>query len=289
MRLPNQLLSSLLVLCAASLGVAATWGFEDATVSVNKRGAGVGGGFKEKIGQNKALSKPVTLGASETLKILLTTKEDNKAKRPHQAFLLVQDPQSKLDTSFAFQVKENGKGKIELTQKDLPTQLLSSTGPLDASLIIASFGSSKPYNGKAFDLTIELDSGSPLPASEKPLRYGKLPEIHHIFKSDPKSPPKIITLVFAAAVIAALPILLGAWISLGANLNHFSKAFSSSPIPHALFFSSILAMEGVFFMYYTSWNLFQTLPPAFGIGLVTFLSGSRALREVQGRRIAGLR
>lgn len=96
------------------------------------------------------------------------------------------------------------------TQKDLPTQLLSSTGPLDASLVIASFGSTKPYNGKAFDLTVELDSGSPLSASEKPLRYGKLPEIHHIFKSDPKSPPKIITLVFAAAVIAALPVLLGA-------------------------------------------------------------------------------
>lgn len=95
------------------------------------------------------------------------------------------------------------------TQKDLPIQLLSSTGPLDASLVLASFGSTKPYNSKAFDLTIELDS-SPLPASEKPLRYGKLPEIHHMFKSDPKSPPKIITLVFAAAVIAALPVLLGA-------------------------------------------------------------------------------
>ena len=123
----------------------------------------------------------------------------------------------------------------------------------------------------------------------------------------------IITLVFAAAVIAALPVLLGAvsylpqitsvcihpvtneeflfaqWIALGANLNHVSKAFGSSPVPHALFFGSILAMEGLFFMYYTSWNLFQTLPPALGIGLVTFLSGSRALREVQGRRIAGLR
>lgn len=66
------------------------------------------------IGDNKALLKPVPLGASDTLKILLTTKEDNKAKRPHQAFLLVKDPKSKLDTSFAFQVKENGKGKIEL-------------------------------------------------------------------------------------------------------------------------------------------------------------------------------
>ena len=59
-------------------------------------------------------------------------------------------------------------------------------------------------------MTINLDPGSSIPASEKPLRYGKLPEIHHIFKSDPKSPPKIITVVFAAAVIAALPVLLGA-------------------------------------------------------------------------------
>ena len=48
MRLLGQFLSFILVLCAASLGAAATWGFEDATVSVNKKGAGVGGGFKEK-------------------------------------------------------------------------------------------------------------------------------------------------------------------------------------------------------------------------------------------------
>ena len=67
-----------------------------------------------RITENKALSKPVILGALDTLKILLTTKEDNKAKRPHQTFLLVEDPKSKLDTSFAFQVRENGKGKIEL-------------------------------------------------------------------------------------------------------------------------------------------------------------------------------
>ena len=40
------------------------------------------------------------------------------------------------------------------------------------------------------------------------MRYGKLPEIHHTFKTDPKSPPKIITLVFTAAVLVALPVLL---------------------------------------------------------------------------------
>ena len=48
-------------------------------------------------------------------------------------------------------------------------------------------------------------------------------------------------------------------------------------------------MEAVFFMYYTSWNLFQTLPAAGAIGTVIFLSGSRALTEVQERRLAGLR
>ena len=69
-----------------------------------------------RIGENKALSTPVTLGASDSLKILLTTKEDNKAKRPHQTFLLVKDPKSNLDTYFPFQVKENGKGKIELVR-----------------------------------------------------------------------------------------------------------------------------------------------------------------------------
>lgn len=58
---------------------------------------------------------------------------------------------------------------------------------------------------------------------------------------------------------------------------------------HSVFFLSIIAMEGLFFMYYTSWKLFQILPGAAVIGLTTFLSGSRALSEVQARRLAGLR
>ena len=193
--------------------------------------------------------------------------------------------------------------------KDIPIQLLSSAEPLTASLIIASFGTSKPYQGRAFDLKIEIDPNDPLPAQKKPLRYGKLPEIHHTFKADPTSPPKIITLVFTAAVMAALPALFIAvgrrllfffpwtdtdliyaqWVSLGANLNHLSKALGASPVAHTLFFVSILGLEGVFFLYYTHWKLYEALPSALGIGLVTFLSGSRALREVQQRRLAGLR
>jgi oligosaccharyltransferase complex subunit delta (ribophorin II) len=42
-------------------------------------------------------------------------------------------------------------------------------------------------------------------------------------------------------------------------------------------------------MYYLSWNLFQTLPVAAVVGAVVFVSGSRALTEVQERRLAGQR
>ena len=174
--------------------------------------------------------------------------------------------------------------------------------------MIGSFGSSKPYDGLAFKIDVRSDSPLPSGPQANAIRYGKLEEIHHQFRADPRSPSILITIPFAVAVLAAVPALFGAvsqtlpsnayiaqalnasqWAMLGANINHASKALGDAPIPYAMFLSSIIAMEGTFFMYYRSWNLFQTLPAAIGIGLVAFLGGSRALREVQGRRLAGLR
>ncbi|MCJ1471758.1 hypothetical protein MMC13_000398 [Lambiella insularis] len=190
-----------------SLVSAASWGFNDATITVQSKGAGVGSGLKEKLTQNKPLSQALRLGSSDTLKIILTTQDEKSPKRPHQAFLNLKDSISGLETSFAFAVKESGKGKVELTHKDIPSQLLASSGDLSASLVIASFGSSVPYNKPAFDIKITHDSGQPIASIEEPLRYGKLPEIHHTFKADPKSPPKVISVFFTAVVLAALPVV----------------------------------------------------------------------------------
>lgn len=173
--------------------------------------------------------------------------------------------------------------------KDLPHQFLTSSKPIPASIVIGSFGSSTPYKAKVFDLSVTRDANVPLAVPEKPLRHAAEKEIHHIFREDPRSPPKVITLVFAAAVAAALPALFIVWLTLGANANHIGKALGNAPVSHGLFFGSILAMEGIFFLYYTTWNLFQTLPAAAVVGFVAFISGSRALSEVQERRLAGLR
>ena len=156
----------------------------------------------------------------------MTTQEDRSAKRPHQAFLLLEDRDSGLDISYSLNVKNNGKAKFKLVseavdvrllssiaeetshqmQKDLPVQFLHSSKPIDASFVIASFGTVKGYNKPTFQIAIERDINAPLPTS-RVVRYGKLDEIHHTFKPDPTSPPVIVSLAFTAAVLAALPTL----------------------------------------------------------------------------------
>lgn len=190
--------------------------------------------------------------------------------------------------------------------RDLPVQFIKTDEPIQASLVLGSFGSTKASVSPVFELKIKRDSSHPPTTYKAPLRYGKLPEIHHIFRADPKNPPKIISLAFALAVVAAVPVLFISvsrkletiaqtetnvlqWLILGGNVTDLGSALASAPIAHALFFGSIIAMEGVFFLYYSSWNLFQTLPVIGLVGVVAFLSGNSALAEVQSRRLAGKR
>ncbi|KAJ6140597.1 hypothetical protein N7470_010393 [Penicillium chermesinum] len=275
-----QATSICLLAAAAAPAAAADWGFADATVAVQPKGAGVNGGFKE---QYESTGK-----SSMAYDQIEANSFFRSAKRPHQAFLLLKDTQSGLDVSYPFTVKENGKSRVELTQKDLPIQFLSLAEPVDARVVLGSFGSSTPYDNSVFSLSIERNPDVPVPTVEV-ARYGKQPQIHHIFKDSPTSPPVAITLAFVGLVLAALPLLGGFWLLLGANVKHLPAALQSAPLPHAFFLGSLVAFEGLFFLYYTSWNLFQTLPAAAAIGAVAFVSGSRALGEVQGRRLAGLR
>ncbi|KAG8533097.1 uncharacterized protein KY384_001880 [Bacidia gigantensis] len=103
-------------ICLISVATAASsWGFDDATVSVHQKGAGAVE-QKEKFTAGKPLKNAIQLEAQDTMKLILTTKEGNKAKRAHQTFLLLEDPTSGLETSFPFQVKESGKGKLDLVR-----------------------------------------------------------------------------------------------------------------------------------------------------------------------------
>lgn len=67
-----------------------------------------------RLSQDKVLATPISLGSADNLKVFVTAKEGSKASRPHQTFLNVRDPKTGLETSFPFQVKDSGKGKLEI-------------------------------------------------------------------------------------------------------------------------------------------------------------------------------
>lgn len=48
------------------------------------------------------------------LKLQLTTVDGKKATRPHQAFLTLTDPTTGVEESFLFNVKDSGKGSVNL-------------------------------------------------------------------------------------------------------------------------------------------------------------------------------
>ena len=96
------------------------------------------------------------------------------------------------------------------THRDIPSQFFRASKPIEVSLVIGSFGTSTGYNERLFAVRIATDPSKPAPVSAKPLRYGKLPEIHHIFKSDPKGPNILFSLIFTIAVLVTLPALAGA-------------------------------------------------------------------------------
>lgn len=95
------------------------------------------------------------------------------------------------------------------TQKDIPVQFLISSKPVHATVVIASFGSAQGLTAPVFNLEFTLDPNNPTPASPSPVRYGKKPEIHHIFRIADKSPNKAFSVIFMAAALAAVPAMFG--------------------------------------------------------------------------------
>ncbi|OAF60555.1 hypothetical protein VC83_03572 [Pseudogymnoascus destructans] len=275
-----HLLPSLL-LAGTALAAEKPWSFKDATVSVIGKGSRTS---KESLSPSKPLAQPLALGRAGTLKLSLTTTSTTPS-RPHQAFLTLTDPTTGLSTSFALQTRTTGAATLDLPYASLPSALLSSPS-LSASLVLGSFGSVPASETRLFNIALSADEG--LAQVEKPpMRYGKLAEIHHIFVPEQSSPPRVISVFFTLAVLATLPVVLGAWALAGGNAGHVGAALAAAPVSHGLFFGSLVAMEGVFAMYYVSWRLFEVLPLAGVVGAVTFVSGSKALSEVQARRVRG--
>ncbi|KAF3992420.1 hypothetical protein FT663_00700 [Candidozyma haemuli var. vulneris] len=203
------------------------------------------------------------------------------AAKPHQLNYVFSDGKG-LDFAVfpSFDSKAQTVSSSLLVNK-IPGSLLSQER-LFVYLVAAD--ESQKKKGNLYTLVAELVPSDALKASinyEAPTRLGALPEIHHIFREDPKTVTPIVPLFFGGIAVALLVILLGSWVSvLGDSLF---VANQSIPFKGG-FLTTIALIEFTFFRYYLSETIFTTI---FYVGLLTgpaLIFGSKALKALTKQR-----
>ena len=63
------------------------------------------------------MSAPVALGSADSVKVVLTAKDNGKGKRPHQAFVVLKEQDSGLEAPFPLTVKESGKAVVQIVSE----------------------------------------------------------------------------------------------------------------------------------------------------------------------------
>lgn len=228
----------------------------------------------------------LTLKPDNKLKLLLTIKEDDTAKKPHQAMLIVKDTFSELEASLVIPVKSNGRGILSINYSDFGPALLENKS-LDLTLVLGSFGDSKPLSKHVATIMVQGDDKEQVYV--KPLRYGALPEITHTFRAPQKMPSAVISVAFSVILIAGLFGLFAGWMSVQVNFDAASTALMNAPIAYSIFLGSLFAIEGALFVYWTHLRIMAALGLLAALSVPAFFSGRNALRETEKRRKAGLR
>lgn len=206
-------------------------------------------------------------------------KKDGKNSKAHQNTVLLTDPATGVSMSYTAKVRANGNAKATIGNKNIPQALRGV--PLTISAVVGSFGDDKPARVEVASNVVVARAGE----YKRPERFEALPEIKHVFRAPPRTVNSVIAVGCAGVVAFLLVSVLGVFASNG--LGSVTKAFSDSPVGHAGLVGSLVAYEVVFIMYYLGSSIFTTLAAVGAVTPIAIYTGSRALRELRARRIAG--
>jgi oligosaccharyltransferase complex subunit delta (ribophorin II) len=128
-RMTKFIRAFIFVLSIAAVAVAAgSWTISDATLAVGPKGKEPTSSFTyfkvlqfqtdeiNSFGASSQVEEILELSPTDTLRLTYTTKEGDKATRPHQSFILVEDPSTNLDIAIPVPVKPSGKAKLDLVR-----------------------------------------------------------------------------------------------------------------------------------------------------------------------------
>lgn len=230
------------------------------------------------------------------MRFLLRDIASDKPMRVHQAFVRLSaidnsgDDKHMREVIFVAEPDASNVYKFDMPVGSDAQTFGSRSGDYNVDLIIGDAILNNPFQWNLAVVRLKFPEPTATDATatksttikQKSSTFTPKPEIKHMFREPEKRPPIFVSNLFTGLCAAPVLLLLILWIKLDVNIAKFP--FSLSAIMFHVGLGSIFVLFGIFWM---KLNMFVTLRYLLGLGIVTFLAGSKLLSHIaQSQKIS---
>jgi oligosaccharyltransferase complex subunit delta (ribophorin II) len=196
----------------------------------------------------------------------------------HQAFIRFTNQKSKQEIIFVAEPDGSSTYKFDLDVGAKVKDFNYMSGKYTMDLIVGDAIIQNPFSWTVADAHLTFPEGAG-GGKDDQYRYSKKPEIEHQFQVPEKRPPAVVSNVFTVIVLSPLLLLLILWLKIGINISNFPMSLSAVG-----FHVGLAAIFGLYYLYWVSLNMFDTVRYLGLLGIPTFLFGNRLLSGIAGKR-----
>ncbi|XP_074099951.1 oligosaccharide transferase delta subunit [Cotesia typhae] len=251
-----------------------------------------------KITYPKKLDHKIEADSQQKLvmKFSLLDITNSKSMRVHQAFIrlskLIKSVEEKQLHEVIFVAEPDASNiyKFEMPVGSEAQTFGYYSGEYDVDLIVgdAVLNNSFQWRVATVDLKFPEQTGNEVVNMNKFVGYSKnsaiftpKSEIKHMFREPEKRPPVFMSNVFTGLCLAPLLLLFILWATLDVNISKFPCSLSAIIFHFGL--GGIFVLFGIFWL---KLNMFVTLQYLLGLGIATFLAGSKLLSHIASNQKA---
>ncbi|XP_008550108.1 dolichyl-diphosphooligosaccharide--protein glycosyltransferase subunit 2 [Microplitis demolitor] len=244
-----------------------------------------------KIDYPKKLDHKIEADSQQKLVMKFSLRDiaDNKSMRVHQAFVrlskLIKSVEEKQLHEVIFVAEPDASNiyKFEMPVGSEAQTFGYYSGEYEVDLIVgdAVLSNSFQWHIATVDLKFPEQTGNEVNIN-KFIGYSKnselftpKSEIKHMFREPEKRPPVFMSNVFTGLCLAPILLLFILWVMLDVNISKFPYSLSAIIFHFGL--GGIFVLFGIFWL---RLNMFVTLRYLLGLGVVTFLAGSKLLSHI---------
>jgi len=214
------------------------------------------------------------------MKFLLKDKSTGTSMTAHQTFIRLTNQETQQEITFVAEADGSDAYRFDLDVGSSAKDFGYLSGHYNMDLIIGDAVIQNPFSWAIADVVLTFPEGN-VAKRDDTYRYSKKPEIEHQFREPEARPPAVVSTLFTVLVLLPVLILLFLWVKIGVNMSSFS--FSLSTLG---FHVGLAAIFGLYYCYFLTLNMFQTLRWLGILGIPTFLFGNRLLSSIAARRKA---